>query len=280
MKKALLIGINYVNTSSELSGCINDIYNMKNFLVQYCGYLESDIKILSDRDLKPTRQNIEQNISWLTSNCLAGDTLYFHYSGHGSYVRDTSRDETDGRDEVIIPLDFESRGVITDDWLMNNLALKIPKDVNLYSVFDCCHSGTILDLKHNYKSLCKLKRGNVRPNMEYKPVEWTNVFSYSIQRSRDVVGNICMFSGSLDPEVAADAFINNQAQGAFTFCLLECLKKNLTTLENGSKRFKPDMLKLRHVLKDVNCLLDIQRYRQNTQLSVSKQADLERLFNL
>ena len=32
MKKALLIGINYVGTNSELNGCINDIYSMKNYL--------------------------------------------------------------------------------------------------------------------------------------------------------------------------------------------------------------------------------------------------------
>jgi hypothetical protein len=253
---------------------------MKQFLIQYCGYTEANIKVLTDRDLSPTRRNIEQNILWLVSNCIAGDTLYLHYSGHGSYIRDTSKDETDGRDEVIVPIDFSSKGFITDDWLMSNLAAKIPKDVDLWACFDSCHSGTVLDLKHNYKSLCKLKHGNILANMPYNSTQWTDVFSYSIQRSRDVVGNICMFSGSFDPETAEDAVINSQPQGAFTFCLLECLKNNLVVLGDGSKRFKTNTLKLRNVLKEVNCRLDIQKFSQNTQLSVNKQGDLERMFNL
>ena len=32
MKYALLIGINYKNTTNELNGCINDVMNMKKYI--------------------------------------------------------------------------------------------------------------------------------------------------------------------------------------------------------------------------------------------------------
>jgi hypothetical protein len=37
-RKALLIGINYIGTRSELRGCINDVHNVRNFLMQRAGY--------------------------------------------------------------------------------------------------------------------------------------------------------------------------------------------------------------------------------------------------
>jgi hypothetical protein len=37
-RKALLIGINYFGTKHQLSGCINDAMNMKDYLVRDRGY--------------------------------------------------------------------------------------------------------------------------------------------------------------------------------------------------------------------------------------------------
>ncbi len=37
-----------------------------------------------------------------------------------------------------------------------------------------------------------------------------------------------MFSGCRDNETSADAYINQTSQGAFTFCLLEFLNKNIS----------------------------------------------------
>jgi len=49
VKKALLIGINYLNNSKyRLSSPINDIKIMKDFLVNYCNFQETDITLLSD----------------------------------------------------------------------------------------------------------------------------------------------------------------------------------------------------------------------------------------
>jgi hypothetical protein len=55
-KKALLVGINYRNTESELNGCINDIINMKDVLITKFGYSIDDITVITDdTEIKPTR---------------------------------------------------------------------------------------------------------------------------------------------------------------------------------------------------------------------------------
>lgn len=277
VKRALLVGINYIGTDNELSGCINDVKNMKEFLVESCEFVEENIILLTDEEKdKPVSKNIKDKIKWLVSNTVAGDTLVFHYSGHGSNVKDKNKDESDKQDESIIPLDFETAGEIIDDWLFENLVNKVLKDVNLYCFFDSCFSGTVIDLKYNYQSKCRPKVSKKYLKEDYDYTQWSDSFNFSIERSKDVVGNVYMFSGCRDNETSADAEIENKGQGAFTYCLLETLKKNL----DESKKFKNGTIKFRNVLKEVNCRLDLQYFDQNTQLSVSKKECFENSINL
>lgn len=272
MKKALLIGINYIGQEEALNGCINDSKNIKETLLKNFDYKIENVKILNDdtNDTTkiPTKKNIEDNVKWLISNCNAGDTLVFYYSGHGSQLKDASGEEKDGKDEVLVPADFKKNGVIKDDWLFENMLTKIPKDVSLWIFTDCCHSGTMVDLKYNYNSNCKLKAGSIKKGMVYSTTEWTDSFNFNVEKSKDIQGNVCLLSGCQDSETSADAYIANLNQGAFTYSLLEFIKSK-----------KPNT-KLRNVLKEINCRLDINGFGQNTQLSVSKQADIERIFML
>lgn len=279
VKKALLIGINYKDTDNELNGCINDIKNINDFLVNNCLYTSTNIKILTDEsDIKPTSLNIKEQINLLISNTVSGDTLIFYYSGHGSYIRDKNRDETDGKDEIIVPLDYDKGEFITDDWLFTNMISKVPTNVTLWCFTDCCHSGTIADLKYNYKYNCSLKSGKNVTNKLYISSDWKDLFSFSLERSQNVVGKVYLFSGCRDNQTSADAYINKSSQGAFTFCFLEFLKKNIS---NTSNRFLNGAVKLRNVLKEINCRLSINGFTdQNSQLSLCKQEDFERTLDL
>ena len=137
-----------------------------------------------------------------------------------------------------------------------------------------------IDLKYNYKSNCIFKKGKLTDNViTYKNDEWSDSFNFSIERTKDVVGNICLFSGCQDKETSADAFINNKGQGAFTFCLLETLKQNLVKMDDGTFRYRNGVLKLRNILKEINGRLDINGYEQNTQLSLSKKENFETMLN-
>ncbi len=278
VKKALLIGINYTGTKHALNGCITDIENINKMLIDHCDYSSENIKILTDKtSLLPNKNNILQYIKWLTSDNLKGDTLFFYYSGHGINSRDRNRDESDRKDEEIVPIDVN---LISDDWLYQNLASNIPENINLWCFFDACFSGTMLDLMYNYTSLCKYKgRNKLDKIINYNAAEWSDKFLFSQENSKKLIGNVCEFSGCLDSEKSADAYIEKKYQGAFTYCFLKFLNNHL--IKVGDKmRFSGSNIKLKDVLKEINALLDIHKFNQNSQLSVGKLGDIERLFEI
>ena len=61
------------------------------------------------------KQNMRMALYWLVQGCQPGDSLLFHYSGHGSRQRNYNGDEVDGYDETLCPLDFETQGMLVDD---------------------------------------------------------------------------------------------------------------------------------------------------------------------
>ena len=98
VKRALLVGINYTgHKAGVLRGCHNDVDNMKAYIKSQ-GYSENDILVLMDKDgapsdRMPTRANVTNAIKWLMRDLRAGDSVFFHYSGHGGQAADTDGDE-------------------------------------------------------------------------------------------------------------------------------------------------------------------------------------------
>ena len=208
-KYALLIGINYKGTPQALRGCINDVLNMRKYLIEQRGYKEENIRVLSEEEgAKPTGPNIKHELSKLilNSHSKEADEIWLHYAGHGSSTRDLDGDEDDGKDETIVPLDFRQNGMITDDELHDYLE-HLPKKCRMYCIFDCCHSGTILDLKYQYK-------GNSRNGIE--------------NPKAPIKGDVIMISGCMDRQTSADAKINNKWCGAMTNSYIKCIKNGIT----------------------------------------------------
>ncbi|GBG24542.1 Metacaspase-1 [Hondaea fermentalgiana] len=150
-RKALLVGINYVGQKGELAGCHNDVISMKRFLEKQ-GFQEFRVLLDDGEAENPTADNIMKGFDWLTEGNSTGDSLFFHYSGHGGYVADDSGDEKDGRDETIVPVDFQSTGQIRDDLIFKELVLPVDEGITLSCLMDCCHSGTVLDLPYMIKA--------------------------------------------------------------------------------------------------------------------------------
>lgn len=92
---------------------------------------------------------------WLVHGNEAGDSLVFHFSGHGSQKLDASGDELDGYAETLCPVDYEDKGVIVDDELNAALVRPLRPGTKLHAFIDACHSGTVLDLPY----LCRTTRG-------------------------------------------------------------------------------------------------------------------------
>lgn len=234
MKYALLIGINYYDTESELRGCKNDILNIKKLLLEKYEFLEENIVMLLEKEEKyraPTKENILNELNKIKT--LEISKLWIHYSGHGSYIRDLNGDDKDGRDECICPVDYDQNGFIVDDELAIIFG-EYPANMNIIVIFDCCHSGTALDLKYLYTGKTYVKQNN-------------NKFK----------AQIVFLSGCKDNQTSADAFINSKSQGAMTASLLEVLK------------FYNYKLTLKTLIKGMHVYMTNNNFDQIPQLCVS-----------
>ena len=201
-KKALLIGINYIGTTNELFGCNNDVTSIKERITP-AGF--SDISVITDlTPKKPTRAIILEEFKRLLSTSQSDDLLFFCYSGHGSYTFDRNSDETDGRDEMILSCDLQG---ILDDELKALIQTHLKPGATLFAMFDCCFSGSVLDLKYQY--LDSLNYDNYTEN----------------DKQLETQGNVFMISGCTDNQTSADAFINKRACGAMTWSFLEAAKE-------------------------------------------------------
>lgn len=283
MKRALLVGINYTGTDSALNGCINDISNINKFLLEnVSGYSKDSITVLTDdpkSQVKPTKENMENNIKKFVAGCKSGDTLFFYYSGHGSQLNDNNGDESDGKDSVLVPLDYQKSGVIRDDWLFTNMVNCLPAGVLLWTFTDCCHSGTMLDLQFNLQCASVYKNGSINKTIKYNGSEWSNQFGLTNETSKLSQADVFNFSGCLDPQTSADAFIRNQSQGAFTSCFFEFVNNNSIKDANNKILFNTNKIKISDMLKEINCRLLISGFKQRPQLSMGKINDFNRLFS-
>jgi hypothetical protein len=123
-KRAFICGINYLGTSAQLNGCINDAKCMEYLLKSKFGYTQEQILVQVDDHpdpmRRPTKANIFLGLQWLTSGMTPGDSLVFHYSGHGGQSRDYSGEEVDGFNETLLPMDHHhgklEEGVVCTRW--------------------------------------------------------------------------------------------------------------------------------------------------------------------
>jgi len=247
-KSALLIGINYNKTSMQLYGCINDANNINKLLQTKYGY--KNITLLTDdTNKKPNKQNILNEFTNLLGNAVSGDTIFFSYSGHGTYTTDLNKDELDGQDELIVPLDAVSiKTCILDDELNNIIKTNLKPGVKLFALFDSCFSGTVLDLKYNYLDTNNFGNVTVNPNVN------------------EIVGQVFMISGCTDKQTSADTVLSDGKTytnvGAMTFAFLDAINKN-----DSSITFKTLVEKMRIFLKS-------NGYTQIPQLSSGTAIDI------
>lgn len=258
IKRGLLIGINYTGTNSALRGCINDQENLAKFLHTKSFLDKKDLILMNDfqkGDLYPTKLNILNQLNSLVEFCNNKNKkdeilLVFAYSGHGSYVRDNSGDELDGKDEVICPIDYSTGGVIKDDNIKRYFIDRLGNNVKIIMLMDCCHSGTIVDLKYNYtmdkKDSC-IVYGNCKDNK----------------------CKVVMISGCLDKQTSADAYIKDnksyEYQGAMTACFLKCYNIDIS---------------YKDLIKRMRVFLKNGKYEQIPQLSTSFSIEVDDKFLL
>jgi hypothetical protein len=261
IKRALCIGINYVNDSqSRLYGCIPDAVEMSEFLQDALGYTKENITILRDDtvELMPTAKRILAEISRMQVLSDTTDEIVIHYSGHGTQIMDKNKDEIDLKDECIVPCDFKESGVITDDVIMTIVSNMRCKTL---LIMDCCHSATCVDLPYLYT---------------YDPA--SQAVKKDVIQSRIVFpSNVIMLSGCRDTQTSADAYFKDSvsAMGALTHSIIHTYRALSQKAE-----YKVNPIPLDVFYKNVFIRIKDDGFEQDVCLSLSREYALDQLDEL
>jgi len=236
-KLALLVGINDYPRDSQfapLNGCVNDVELQYHLLVHRFGFNPADIVKLTDQ--QATREDMLTAFEeHLIKQAKPGDVVVFHFSGHGSRVRDPDQDFADGLNSTLVPVDsplpenFPREGGPVDDITGHTIFLlgsAMPTD-NFTMVLDSCHSGGA-------------KRGNLTirsraggsgltmsaTELAYQ-ADWLSRLNLSpedfIQRRREGIAKGAAIASTKREQYAADAPFSDFYAGAFTFVLTQYL---------------------------------------------------------
>lgn len=221
--RALLIGINNYTVLPPLYGSLNDIETMRQILITRWGFLPEHITLVANE--AATREGMLAAMERLIQETGPNDTVYFHYSGHGSQVKDLNGDEPDdGLDETLVPQDGRSGTVrdITDDEL-NALFARLQAKRALI-VLDSCHSGTAT----------RSRAFRTRSVPADTRVDLYQQAEEAAPKTRAIVpvltSRYVLMTGAASHQEALDGPVDGQPHGFFTYAL----SKSLSTAPSGS----------------------------------------------
>jgi hypothetical protein len=251
VNRGLLVGIN-AYPRQPLRGCVNDVIDMADFLVEKCEFEESDIRLLTDA--RATTDAIRQHLGWLLNRVRAGDRLLFHYSGHGAQMPTRNpQGEVDKMDEVICPVDFDwNEEHAIRDKEFNALFRTVPAEVEFVWVSDSCHSG---DLEK------EILKGSIKTLIPPADIDWrirtarkNGIRALGFDHSVPDL-HVALIAGCRSDQTSADAVFDNRPNGALTYFLLGALKQ-----ADGLKE------SLDQLVENVSKELEAARYKQEPQL--------------
>lgn len=220
-KYALCIGINdYPGTDSDLAGCVNDA----NDWAAELGARGFEVARLTDG--QATLAAMTAGIEALIGKAVAGDTVVITYSGHGTWVPDSSGDEPDGRDEGLCPHDIGRVGPLLDDEIRRLFAAR-KAGARVVLISDSCHSGSVTRGREDDLDADA-------PRARFMPLEaWMPRAELPMATARPSklvlglarAGGDLLLAGCQDTEYSWDTRFRGRPNGAFTYYALKTLRE-------------------------------------------------------
>lgn len=241
-KLALLIGINTYK-DAPLRGCVTDVYLQQQLLIHRFGFNPKDILILTDG--QATRQGILTAFEeHLIKQAKTGDVVVYHYSGHGSQVRDPDCDSSDCLNSTFVPVDstlptnYPNQGGVVQDIMGHTLFLLMDaiKTENVTVVLDSCHSGG--GTRGNFRVRSRDGGSQLQPTdaEQIYQQQWLQKLNLSPatfkQRRRAGVAKGVVIAATKRDQLAADTPFNDFFAGAFTYLMTQYLWQ-----QTGSESF-------------------------------------------
>jgi metacaspase-1 len=272
-RRALLVGINDYRGLNNLRGCVNDVLNMRSILKDLLGFTNNDIRAVLDA--RATRAAILHRLEYMVDVAEPGDFMIFHFSGHGSQIRDREGDELeDGLDELICPhdMDWDGNFILDDD--LYRIFRRIPEGAHLEVFLDCCHSETgtrSTGPRPSDGSESTVRNRYLPPPLdiwlrqEGEEAELGQPRGFrGVNRSGARTLNHVLWAAAMAHQEAADAPIDGEYHGAFTYYFCRHMR------ETGGA------ISRRNLLDRVRNSLNRFGFWQIPQLETPSDADRER----
>jgi hypothetical protein len=214
-RRALLVGIDNYKYVSDLHGAVNDVRLMQSTITGRYGFESEDVVIL--RNSEATREAILMTFrEHLIAKAKPGDSVLFHFSGHGSQMHDAEKgDEIDDWDETLVA--YDSRGPatydISDDELSALLEELSSKTSNITVVLDSCHSGSATRLITSGARW-------VEPDLRQPQATVKRDLADFRSRAADYI----LISGSRPEELSNETTLGGQSHGVLTYYLAEAMR--------------------------------------------------------
>lgn len=234
-KLALLVGINEYPASTgqaPLNGCVNDVEMQYYLLVHRFGFSPNDIVKLTDG--QATRDRILSTFdSHLIQQAKPGDVVVFHFSGHGSQVLDPDRDNPDGLNSTLVPVDSPlppiNQGGAVRDITGHTLFLLMSaiQTDNLTVILDSCYSGG--GTRGNFKVRSRSGGPQLEMSQEERDYQQQLLARMNmtpeefIQKRRAGIAKGVAIASTQRGQLAADAAFDDFYAGAFTYTFTQYL---------------------------------------------------------
>lgn len=220
-KLAMLVGINnYKVARYNLRGCVDDVESLASLLKDNYGFNSDSIVKLTNADA--TRGAIVEGLSSMLASARADDTFVFGFSGHGTQKRASGPEETDQKDECLVPYETNYDSLIEDNELQQIIGQYVGNEnFKFTAIFDCCHAATMArELKFD-------DDGEIREEVINRCLDMPGIEEVAL-RSRHI-GPFNVLSACQDNETAADVRAvgpSGRPRGAFSYALHKFLRAN------------------------------------------------------
>lgn len=268
--KALLVGVNkYQLPGADLQGCVNDVTNVRDILLKYYGFSVKQIRVLVDT--RATKAAILKRLEWLVKGAKAGDRLLFHFSGHGSQIRDRDGDELrDQLDEILCPHDMDWDGTYIVDDDLKTIFGGLPAGARLDVLLDACHSGegtrAAIAISLLPPERTVISRFLPPPvDILCRQLDEEDLPQVRLLKTANP-GNHVLFAGCKSHQTSADAFIAGSYNGAFTYYFCKHLRDTQGSLPRAE------------LLKRLRASLRYEGYSQVPQLESPAAAKKKKLL--
>jgi len=232
-KRAFMVGISKYHTNGYKVW--NNIHGAEDVAILKPELEKKGFKVQTLINEQATYQGIINALNSFIATSKKGDVVYLHFSCHGQPVEDglngLAKDEKDGWDEAIVPIDagkvynstYKGDKHLTDDEL-NGYIGKIRKKIGpkgmLYVAMDACHAGTMS--RKGLETIRGTNEGLTKTGTKYNPPKNT-IRHYHIVKSADMAP-VLFIEACQSRERNTEIRINGKKYGALSYNIWQALQ--------------------------------------------------------